>query len=151
MWAHHLGQAVKEVVVTRSLEASRAAVEAVLSPATIVEMAGTYEVESVEDEGDVVAVRGSADELEVVLEFRATDGPFVYRQREGPFQAMYTSLSVAGADPVTVTARSCYTFGLPFARLTDWLVARERRLELERILDGLEAALADRSADGPVP
>ena len=150
LWAGGQPHDVKEVVVTRTVDAPTSAVDAVLSPASIVDMAGTYAVESVEETGDMVVVRAVADRLETVLEFTETAGPYVYQQRdgEGPFEAMYTSVSVTGDEPATVTARSCFTFGMPFPRLTDWFVARERRTELERLLRGVEAAVLQRTAGG---
>lgn len=131
--------------MSRSVDAPRAAIEAVLSPARIVEYAGTYEVRAVEEAADAVVVTAGTDELETVLEFTETGPPFVYRQRDdhGPFAAMYTSVSLAGERPVTVTARTCFTFGLPLARLTDWLAASERRTELQRLVAGVEAAALD--------
>lgn len=135
-----------EVVVTRTVDARREAVEAVLSPATIVEYAGTYVVRDVAETDEGVVVTAMADELEIAVLFTETGGPFVYRQHDGvgPFGEMYTSVSLTGEDPVTVTARSCYSFGLPLARLTDRLVARERRMELSRLVGGIEAAVLDR-------
>lgn len=133
---------MQEVVVTRTIDAPRSSVEAVLSPSAIVEFAGTYVVRDVSETDAGVVVTAVADGLEAALVFTETGGPFVYRQRagDGPFAEMYASLSVTGDDPVTVTARSCYTFGLPLARLTDRLVARERRMELRRLVDGIHAA-----------
>lgn len=136
---------MQEVDVTRTIDAPRPKVEAVLSPAMIVEYAGTYTVQDVSQTDDGVVVTGVTDELEIALLFTETGGPFVYRQHDdvGPFAEMYASLSMTGDRPVTVIARSCYTFGMPLARLTDRLVVRERRMELRRLVDGIEAAVRD--------
>jgi hypothetical protein len=136
---------VKEVVVSRSIDAPRADVEAVLSPTRIVEYAGTYEVRAVEETGDAVVVTAGTDELAIDLEFTQTESAYVYRQigDQGPFAEMYTSVSLAGDEPIEVTARTCFTFGLPLPRLTDWFAASERRVELRRLVAGVEAAALD--------
>lgn len=136
---------MQEVVASRTVDAPRAAVEAALSPAHLIEYAGTYEVRAVEETEDAVVVTAATDRLEAVLEFTQTGPPYVYRQRgdQGPFAEMYTSVSLAGDRPVTVTARTCYTFGLPLARLTDWFMARERRTELQRLVAGVARAALD--------
>lgn len=135
-----------EVVVSRSIDAPREAVDRVLSPTSIVELARTYEVRHVERTDDAVVVTGETDELETVLEFTETEGAYIYRQLEdqGPFEEMYASVSLVGDAPVEVTARTCFTFDLPLTRLTDWLAASQRRTELERLLAGLDAAVGTR-------
>jgi len=139
---------VKEVVVSWSVDAPREAIERVLTPAAIVEHAGTYLVDRVERLDDVVVVTASAGDLETVLEFTETDTGWIYRQRpdRGPFDRMYASVAVLGDRPVDLVLRSCFTFGLPLSRLTDWFVATDRRTELERLGEGLVAA-AGESAD----
>lgn len=136
---------MQEVEVSRAVDAPIGAVERVLSPSAIVAFAGTYEVRSVEPVDDGVLVTADTDGLRAVLEFTGPGPPYIYRQREGPFAEMYTSVSVVD-DPVVVIARCCFTFGLPFARVTDWFAARDRRTELRRLLAGIEAAATDRSA-----
>lgn len=136
---------VKEVVVSRTIDAPREAVEAVLSPTALVEHAGTYEVWDVDREADEVVVTAGTADLEVCLAFTETETGYIYRQRgeHGPFEAMYASVSVAEDAPTVVTARSCFTFGMPLARLTDWIAARERRTELRRMLTGIERAIVE--------
>lgn len=133
---------VQEVAVSRSIDVPRRTVESVLSPERIVEFAGTYEVRAVEASGDAVVVNAGAADVEIVLEFTQTEPPYVYRQSgdRGPFDEMYTSLSLAGDAPVEVRVRTCFTFGLPPTRLTDWFAAGERRTELRRLVAGIEAA-----------
>lgn len=137
---------MQEVAVSRTIDASREAVLELLSPAAIVEYAGTYEVGDVRRTDDGWVVTGHAPDLEAVLVFEGTENGFRYRQRDdrGPFEEMDATVSVAGDGPVEVTARSRFTFGLPLARLTDWLARRERRTELRRLVDGIEAAVEER-------
>lgn len=134
---------MQEVAVSRTIDASREAVLGVLSPTAIVEYAGTYEVGDVRRADGSWVVTGEAPDLEAVLVFEGTESGFRYRQQDdrGPFEAMYATVSVAGDGPVEVTARSCFTFGLPLAQLTDWLARRERRTELRRLVDGIETAV----------
>lgn len=136
---------MQEVEVSREVDAPRDAVLEALSPRAIVEWAGTYDVWHVEETDDGSAVTCGTSELHVVLDFSAADGGYVYRQRgeNGPFGEMYASVSAAEGDPTVVTARSCFTFDTPLARVIDWLAARERRMELRRLLDGLGAAVGD--------
>lgn len=131
--------------MSRRIDADRAAVVEALSPADVVEWAGTYDVWHVEETEDGWAVECGTSDLHVVLDFTAGDGGYVYRQRgdDGPFSEMYTSVSVGEEEPVVVTARSCYTFGTFLSRLMDWLARRERRTELLRLLDGLAEAVED--------
>lgn len=135
---------MQEVEVSRPVDAPLEAVERVLSPVAIVEFAGTYTVTDVESVDDgVVVVTAEADGLQTVLEFTETGPPYIYTQRTGPFAELYTSVSIVD-DPVVVTARSCFTFGLPLSVITDWFATRERRTELRRLLAGIEAAATDR-------
>lgn len=130
---------MEEVEVSRTVDASHEAVKEVLSPRSIMEYAGTYEVYSVEPTDEGWVLEGGTTDLEVTFEFTEVENGYVYQQRdgEGPFAEMYASVTVAGDDPVTVTVRSCFTFGMPFAWLTDRIAARDRRLELERLLADL--------------
>lgn len=142
-----LNRSMQEVEVSRQIDAPTAAVEAVLSPAAIVEFAGTYEVVEVVEHDDAVVVTATADSLETVLAFTGSPPPYIYTQRDGPFAEMYTSLSVTGA-PAVVTVRSCFTFGPPLARVTDWLAIRDRRTELERLLAHIDVAVTAPSEAG---
>lgn len=138
---------MQEVDVSRTIDAPREAVMAALSPRDIVEYAATYEVRDVERTEEGWTVTADAPDLEVVLEFTETDRGFVYRQRDGqgPFAKMYASVSVAEDQPVVVTARSCFTFGTRLSRIMDWIASRERRMELNRLLAGVAAAVEDES------
>lgn len=127
---------MKEVEVTGVIDAPCAAVKRTLSPQAIVEYAGTYTVQSVEEsEGKtVVTMRGK--EIEAVFEFTEHEDGYVYTQRgdEGPFEEMRTRLTVTGNGETRVSVRSEFTFGGWTAFLTDWLGADIRRDELERLL-----------------
>lgn len=135
---------MKEVEVSRTINAPREAVLDRLSPRSIVEFTGTYEVEAVERTADGWRVSAVAEDLDVVLEFTETESGYVFVQREGPFEAMYSSITVSGADPVEATVRSCFTFDMPLARLTDWFASWDRKTELERLLVALAGTVEER-------
>lgn len=141
---------MQEVVVTRTIEAPREDVERVVSPAALVEYAGTYDVEGVEATDDGTVVTAATADLETALVFTETPTGYVYRQRgdHGPFAAMYASVAITGSEPTEVIARSCYTFGLPLSRVTDWFARRERRIELRRLVAGIAGAVDDGGRTG---
>jgi hypothetical protein len=136
---------MKEVEVTAVLDVPRVEVERKLSPESIVEYAGTYTVESVEESDDVTVLTAVGEEIETVLEFRELDDGYVYSQRgdDGPFEEMHTRITVSenvngnddGKTRVTVTSE--FTFGGALSFLTDWLGTSIRRDEVERLLTAL--------------
>ncbi len=136
---------MKEVEVTAVLDVPRVEVERKLSPESIVEYAGTYTVESVEESDDVTVLTAVGEEIETVLEFRELDDGYVYSQRgdDGPFEEMHTRITVSenvngnddGKTRVTVTSE--FTFGGALSFLTDWLGTSIRRDEVERLLAAL--------------
>lgn len=148
------------------MDATPEAVLRTLSPETIVECIGTFDVtgvESVEDaeseDGEQTVVRGLAaqHDLEIVLRFTELPNGYGWEQESGPFEEQYTSISVGTYEgPVEdthleekvpedeprakVTMRSRFTFGGRFARVKDWFAASTREEELQRAL----FAIADR-------
>lgn len=145
------------------MDATPSAVLATLSPETIVECIGTFdvtEVETVEGEDGVeTVVRGLAaqQDLQIVLRFTELPNGYGWEQESGPFEEQYTSISVGAYEgPVEgthleekipedeprakVTMRSRFTFGGRFARVKDWFAASTREEELQRAL----FAIADR-------
>lgn len=159
---------MREVVVTAVLNVPGEAIEKRLSPASIVEYAGTYEVQSVQKREGKTVVRGGFDQLEITLEFTDLEDGYEYSQVEGsgPFQEMHTwvTLEEGGEDVpseetirvpglesderTTVRVRSVYTFGGRFARLKDWIAESDRRTELQRLIGNLVDDLAAESESG---
>ena len=133
---------MREVERTRFVDAKPAELDAILSPSTLLEAAGTFTVVDTEaiDEGQRVVARGGGVEAMFVFEERP-DG-YDYRQvgDRGPFQAMETTLTYAARDHGSdVTVRSSVSLGLPLAAVTDRIAAWKRRSELERLLDTIAA------------
>lgn len=135
---------MREIEVTATFDALRADIERKLSPTAIVEYAGTYTVESVDDSGEKTVVSGTGEEMETVLAFTKQEDGYVYSQRgtEGPFEEMRTRITVEDIEAGTqVRVRSTFTFGGWSAFLTDWLGTDIRRDELQRLLYGLASDL----------
>lgn len=122
-------------------------VEQVLSPRTIVESAGTYDIAEKERTGDRWHIVGSSEDIDIKLEFARLENGYAYEQVDdvGPFEEMRTSITYEeteqGHTDVTITSR--FTFGLPLATVTDRLAGWSRQVELRRILRGLAKELAE--------
>ena len=154
---------MREVVVTAALDAPRRELEERLSPRSIVEYAGTFEVESVEERDDVTVVTAGVDQLGIVLEFTRIENGYEYSQQDtsGPFEEMHTWVTLEdvtdSVDPdeafpipgledderTLIRVRSVFTFGGRFARLKDWFASSDRRTELERLIGSLVDDLAE--------
>lgn len=146
---------MREVEVSRFVRATSAEIRRALSPASIVDYEGSFEVRDVREEGEttVAGARG----LEFALRFDGSearntpngertgsagesDDALRYEQADtaGPFEAMETRLSVSPENEGSrVTMRSSVSLGLPLPALTDRLAAWKRRDELRRALDAL--------------
>ena len=162
---------MREVVVTAILNAPQTVLEEYLSPRSIVEYAGTYEVESVEEREGETVVRAGTDQLGIALEFTKLEDGYQYTQRgdAGPVEEMHTWVTLEDAtgtsDPeeavfipgleseerTVIRVRSVYTFGGRLSRFKDWVAAGNRRAELERLVgflvdDLIEDYQADRTS-----
>jgi hypothetical protein len=134
---------MREVEVSRFVRATPAAVERVLTPATVVESEGSFTVRDVRATDDATLVTAGARGLELTLRFEDHPGGLRYTQAgsAGPFDTMWTELTVDAEDEGSrVTARSGVSLGLPLPALTDRLATWKRRGELNRLLDALAAA-----------
>lgn len=136
---------MREVEVTATLDVPRADVERALTPESIVEYAGTYEIESIEERAGTTVVEATGEEIGITLEFTEHEDGYGYVQRgdEGPFEEMRTRIVVEGDDEARVTVRSEFTFGGWTAFLTDWLGADVRRDELRRLMENLARDLGN--------
>ncbi|WP_132059252.1 SRPBCC family protein [Halorussus amylolyticus] len=131
---------MREVEVTRFVSAPPAVVERALTPASVVEYEGSFEVRDVEETEVGHTVTAGARGLTIRLDFEEREDGLFYRQRgeSGPFDAMETEITVAPRDEgCRVTGRSSVSLGLPISGLTDRVAAWKRRGELRRALDAL--------------
>lgn len=127
---------MREVSVSRFVQAQPSVVEGALSPVTVLESEGSFSVRDVEAGGDRVTVGGYG--LELVFEFTAREDGIAYEQVEGPLETLRTTLTYEREDEGTrLTARSEIAVGGP--GVLDRLAAWKRRGELRRALDGLDA------------
>jgi len=131
---------MREVEVSAFVPEPPATVERALTPESVVEYEGSFEVYDVEETEDGWTVTAGARGLTMQLDFEEREDGLCYRQRSdgGPFDSMETVLSV---DPENegsrVTARSSVSLGLPVPAMSDRIAAWKRRGELRRLLDSL--------------
>lgn len=153
---------MRRVSVSADIEATPEAVMAELSPASLIEYEGTYDVVDVsETDGGWLLTATSFDRsLEMDLRFEERANGVAYELVDGgPFEELDARLTIhedatgptdggdarrlelgtgtAGADAVRVTMTSAYSFGGWFAPVVDWLASTNRERELERALVAL--------------
>ncbi|WP_435177389.1 SRPBCC family protein [Halorussus sp. AFM4] len=131
---------MREVEVSAFVPASPAVVKRALTPETVVDYEGSFQVRQVDSTDDGWTVTAGARGLTMRLDFEEREDGLYYRQRgeEGPFDAMETEVAVDAADEGSrVTMRSTVSLGLPVPALSDRVAAWKRRGELRRALDAL--------------
>ncbi|NEU55237.1 SRPBCC family protein [Halorussus sp. MSC15.2] len=131
---------MRQVEVSAFVPAPPSVVERALTPETVVEYEGSFEVRGVEATDDGWTVTASARGLTIHLDFEERADGLVYRQRgeAGPFESMETELSVEPENEgCRVTMRSSVSLGLPVAAVSDRIAAWKRKGELRRALDRL--------------
>lgn len=135
---------MREVTVSRSSRAPRDVLLDQLSPTTIIDHLGIYEIEAVEERDDDVVMQVVLDDIESTFIFRELEDGLYYEQRDddGVFEEMYTRITVEEGDQMRVVARSEFTFGSIWAFVIDRLAERHRRRDLEliiqRVIEGAE-------------
>lgn len=136
---------MKIVEYTSETPYSRTAAAAALSPQSIVEYEGTYDVISVEEKTAQTIVRAASEQLKIVLEFEALENGYRYRQqdRHGPYKRMETTIRLVDDDPTTVDIVSQFEFGGTLAFLKNWIGLTFRRREIERLASNLLYAVAE--------
>jgi hypothetical protein len=130
---------MREVEVTRFVQAPPAAVAPLLSPVGLMDAEGSFEVRGVDDVGEETEVTVGAYGLELVFRFREVENGIAYEQVSGPLERLETTVTHAPEDEGTrLTARSTVAVGGP--GVVDGLAAWKRRGELRRALRAVEAA-----------
>lgn len=133
-----------DVERTRRVRGTPAEVLRLLSPTTVVDWEGSFDVFDVQADGDgdgetVVTAGGTGVKLR--LRFSELEDGYRYEQLGdgGPFDEMTTRLRVEPEDEgARVTARSAVAFGLPVP-FADRVAAWKRGGELDRLLDRIDA------------
>jgi hypothetical protein len=127
---------MREVSVSRFVQAGPAIVEGVLSPDALLEAEGSFSVRDVEAGGDRITVGGYG--LELVFEFSDREDGIEYDLVEGPLETLRTVVVYEPENEgARLTARSTVAVGGP--AVLDRAAAWKRRGELRRALDGIAA------------
>jgi hypothetical protein len=128
---------MREVEVSRFVDANPDVVGDRLSPAAVVECEGSFEVREVSAESEGTLVAAGRAGVELLFLFESLADGLAYEQLEGPLETLHTSITYAPEDHGTrLTARSSVAVRGPgvFDRLAAW----KRRGELRRALAGIE-------------
>lgn len=140
---------MKEVEVSTTTDASKRDVLAELSPESIIEFAGTFEIDSIEDLGTAIHVTVVGGDLVMTLEFEETANGYRYQQikSDGPFEKMRSQITVNENEQTQITATSEFTFGGPIAFITDRWGVDLREEELERLVHNLASAAESKESE----
>jgi hypothetical protein len=128
---------MREVEVSRFVQAGSAIVDRALTPTRLLEAEGSFTVRDVSDDGRRITVGGYG--LELVFVFADLEDGIEYEQVEGPLETLRTTVTHEPEDEGSrVTARSAVALGGPgfFDRAAAW----KRKGELRRALEGIEEA-----------
>ncbi|WP_049890156.1 SRPBCC family protein [Natronorubrum sulfidifaciens] len=134
---------MREVRVSRVIDASPVVVSRWLEPPTIVEAEGSFTVETIDEHADTTIVVASGPGMQLPLRFEERDDSVYYTQEgeQGPFSHMETWIDVEDAtDGTRVTFRSSVSLAAPLP-FGDRIAAWKRKGELTRALETLEAEL----------
>ena len=139
------GGDMRDVTVSRVVDASPEEIWARFDPPAIVEAEGSFAVETVEDDGDATIVVASGPGMRLPLRFEYREDAIYYTQEgdQGPFSEMETRLEcepVDGGDGTRVTARSSVSLSAPLP-FGDRIAAWKRKGELNRALDEIESTV----------
>ncbi|SEW11489.1 polyketide cyclase [Natrinema salifodinae] len=134
---------MREVTVSRVVDAASDDLAAWLEPATIVEAEGSFTVETIDESGDATIVVASGPGMRLPLRFedREDESAIYYTQEgeHGPFSHMETWLEhePIDAERTRVTLRSAVELAAPLP-FGDRIAAWKRRGELRRVLETIE-------------
>lgn len=132
---------MREVERSRFVPMTPRELDGLLDPSQIVELEGSFSVESTAESEGGTLVTVSGPGLTFTLRFERLDRGFYYTQagEAGPFESMETWITVEPENEGShVSIRSAVSIGVPLP-LSDRLAAWKRRGELDRALDRLAA------------
>jgi hypothetical protein len=130
---------VREVEVSRFVDAPPAVVERALSPVALLEAEGSFDVRGVEDTDTGTRVRVGGYGLELVFAFTDRPDAVEYALVAGPLERLETTVAWLPENEGTrLTARSAVAVGGP--AVLDRLAAWKRRGELRRALAAIAGA-----------
>ena len=124
---------MREVEVSRFVQAPPAAVGPLLSPIGLMDAEGSFEVRDVTDTDDGTEVTVGGYGLELVFRFTDREDGIAYEQVSGPLEVLETTVTYAPENEGTrLVARSRVAVGGP--DVVDRIAAWKRRGELRRAL-----------------
>lgn len=131
-----------EVERDRFVAATPDEIERLLSPRDLVAWEGSFDVADVADSTAGTVVTATGPGVSFRLRFEALDSGYRYEQvGDGPFERMVTWVTVTAEDEGSrVLARSRVSLSLPLP-FADRIAAWKRGGELDRLLDGMAAAV----------
>ena len=122
--------------MSRFVAAKPPVVARVLTPETVVESEGSFDVREVRETDDGTLVAAGRAGVELLFRFEPREDGLVYEQLEGPLESLTTTVTYAPEDEGTrLTARSTVAVRGPgpLSRLAAW----KRKGELRRALAGI--------------
>ena len=127
---------MREVEVSRFVAASPPEVLRVLTPATVVDAEGSFDVRDVTETAEGTVVIAGRAGLELRFLFEEREDGLAYEQTEGPLSTLRTSIAARPKNEGTeLVARSAVAVGGP--NVVNRLAAWKRRGELRRALAGI--------------
>lgn len=130
---------MREVEVSRFVQAPPAVVDPLLSPIGLMDAEGSFSVRNVTDTDDGTEVTVGGYGLELVFRFTDRADGIAYEQVSGPLRLLETTVTYAPENEGTrLTARSRVAVGGP--GVLDRLAAWKRRGELRRALRAVAEA-----------
>jgi len=132
---------MREVERSRFVPATPRDLENSLDPTRIVDLEGSFSVESTAENEGSTLVTATGPGIAFELRFERTEGGYYYTQAgdAGPFESMETWLTVEPDDEGSlVSMRSLVSIGVPLP-FADRVAAWKRGGELERALERLAA------------
>lgn len=133
---------MREVERDRFVAANPREIERQLSPQALLAWEGSFEAGDVTEDGEATLVTATGPGMSFRLRFEELPDGYRYEGvGNGPFERMETRITVTPENEgsrVRVQSRVSLSLSLPLA---DRLGAWKRGGELDRLLDGLEAAV----------
>lgn len=127
---------MREVSVDRFVDAKPFEVAALLTPETVVECEGSFDVREVTTTSEGTVVTAGRSGVELRLQFEDREDGLAYEQLEGPLERLSTTVTYAPENHGTrLTTRSEVAAGGP--GVVERLAAWKRRGELKRALAGI--------------
>ena len=137
-----------EVEVSETAQTSPEALRERLSPRTIIECTGIFDVEAHETRGDTEVFVVDVNGVEMTLAFSAVENGYEYRVTDdsGLFRERHSRVVVEGEGETRIHAKTEYTLDSVWAFLLNRMAAKRVKGELEILVENLlETATAEPS------